>query len=227
MHLAIINCSPRTKAKSNTNIIIGAFAEGYIRSGNTVEVHHLSELSKWEEIRNAFLQNENILMAIPLFVECIPGIMIEFLDTLEPKDPGAPNKTQLSFLLQGGFAEASQLRCGEQYLEQLPAYFNCEYGGTLIKGNMFVTHMLPGEAAKKTVAPFIEMGEVFAADGRFIKEKSDRFAAPEYFSKRFIAFSNLTSPLKKLFFDIFFGRMGCQGKLSAKPYQAYLSEKSK
>jgi len=140
MHLIIINCSPRVKAKSNTNIIVSAFVNGFINQGNTAEVHHLSEMGKWDEIRSAFYNNENILMALPLYVECIPGIMIEFIETLSPKtNVEGQFKTKLSFLLQGGFAEASQLRCGEKYLEQLPEFLNCSYGGTLIKGNMFIT----------------------------------------------------------------------------------------
>lgn len=39
------------------------------------------------------------------------------------------NNTQLSFILQGGFAEGCQYRCGEQFLEKLPSYLGCSYGG--------------------------------------------------------------------------------------------------
>ena len=223
MHLLIINCSPRLKKNSNTNLIINAFSEGYIKQNNTVEIYHLSEIGKWEEIRQAFYKNDNILMAIPLYVECIPGIMIEFLDTLSPKEQVKDQpKTVLSFILQGGFAEASQLRCGEQYLEKLPAFLNCDYGGTLIKGNMFITHMMPSPTANNIVAPFKEMGENFAQDGTFIKSKVDQFAAPEFFSKPYCAFFTMFIPFQKLFFHTFFKKKGCKGKLAAKPYQKYL-----
>lgn len=227
MNLLIINCSPRVKTKSNTNIIIRAFAEGYTKQGNTTEIYHLSELGKWDEIRDAFYRNENVLMALPLFVECIPGVMIEFLETLTPKTntEGQP-KTKLSFLLQGGFSEASQLRCGERYLELLPGFLNCEYAGTLIKGNMFITHMLPVATANKMVSPFTQMGEVLAKDGKFDKEKVDKFAAPEYYSKGFILLHTLLRPLNKLFFDIFFKKNGCTGSLSAQPYKNYMIQKN-
>jgi hypothetical protein len=213
-------------AKSNTNIIVQAFAEGYTKKGNTVDIYNLSEYGKWEIIREAFYSYENILFALPLFVECIPGIMMEFLETLSPKinTEGQP-KTKLNFLLQGGFSEASQLRCGERYLEQLPGFLNCEYGGTLIKGSMFITHMLHDAAAKSMVAPFTEMGEAFAKDGKFEKEKVDKFAAPEYYSKRFIILHTILSPINKLFFIIFFKRNGCHGSLSAQPYKKECSQK--
>ncbi|MDF2944647.1 MAG: hypothetical protein K0S01_3505 [Herbinix sp.] len=226
MNLLIINCSPRVKAKSNTNIIVRAFADGYTKQGNTVEIYNLSELGKWDEIRVAFYNHENILMALPLFVESIPGIMLEFLETLSPKSnsEGQP-KTKLSFLLQGGFSEASQLRCGERYLEQIPGFLNCEYGGTLIKGSMFIIHMLPETSSKQMVSPFIEMGEVFAIDGKFDKEKVNKFAAPEYYSKRFILLHTLLSPLNKLFFAIFFKKNGCLGSLTAQPYKKMCFQK--
>lgn len=224
MRLLIINCSPRVKEKSNTNIIINAFSEGYKKDGSTVEICHLSETKNWDSIRRAFYENENILMAVPLYVECIPGIMIEFLESLHPKqeEAGQP-KTNLAFILQGGFAEASQLRCGERYLEKLPGYLNCSYAGTLIKGNMFITHMMPEEAAAKIVRPFRQMGETFAEKHHFDKEEASQFAAPEYFSKSFQLFFTLITPFRKLLFDIFFKKHGCKGKLTAKPYQKFLS----
>lgn len=223
MHLLIINCSPRTKSKSNTKMIVEAFAKGYTLQGNTVEIFHLSERKSWDKIRNAFYVNKNILMAIPLYVECIPGIMIEFLESLSPKTyrQGEEN-TRLAFLLQGGFSEASQLRCGEKYLEMLPGYLNCDYNGTLIKGNMFAAHMLPVQAGEKLVEPFSEMGKVFARDQRFQKDKVNAFAEPEFYTKGSILFQTIISPLQKMFFNIFFKKMGCKGSLRAKPYKKYL-----
>ncbi len=224
MHLLIINCSPRVKAKSNTNIVVNAFAEGYTKEKNTVEIYHLSELGKWEEIRRAFYRNENILMAIPLYVECIPGILIEFLESLDPGEVNAGGGRMLSFILQGGFPEASQLRCGEKYLEKLPSFLNCAYGGTLIKGNLFITHMMPKETADKMVAPFIQMGAAFARNNGFSKEEANRFAAPEFLSKPSVVISTLFGPLKKVFFNIFFHKNGCRGKLTDRPYEKYLHE---
>ena len=134
MHLVIINASPRVEAKSNTARIIRTFVRGFEESGNTTEVWHLSDKKQWTGAKEAYEKNSNILFALPLYVESVPGIMLEFLETLQPKKEDG---TKMSFILQGGFAEASQLRCGEAYLEILPSYFNCEYNGTLIKGDNF------------------------------------------------------------------------------------------
>lgn len=221
MHLVIINCSPRTVAKSNTNLILQSFIKGYTSQGNTVELYHLSKRQTWSDIQQAYEENSHILMAIPLFVECIPGLMMQFLESLTPK---TDHQTTLSFLLQGGFTEASQLRCCEQYLQQLPSQLGCQYGGTLIKGGMFITHMMPKQTQEQMTQPFYEMGTTFANDGCFIKEKADTFAGEEYSSKSTILLFTIIGPIQRLFFERFFKNRGCQTKLSAKPYENNLSK---
>lgn len=134
MHLVIISGAARPQAKSNTAKIIAAFQKGYAESGNTTEVYYLSDRRQWAAAEKAFQENTNILIALPLYVENIPGILLEFLSGLQPKKtPG----TRLAFLLQGGFPEASQSRCCEAFLEALPPQLGCAYAGTLIKGDMF------------------------------------------------------------------------------------------
>lgn len=223
MHLTVISCTPRIKKYSNTNKIINSFLKGFKKKGNTAKVYYLSERETWEEIRKAFYKENNILFAIPLYVECVPGIMLEFLETLTPKQyQGKEKRTKISFLLQGGFEEASQLRCGEAYLEKLPAYLNCDYGGTLIKGGMFVLRMMEEKDLGGRLEGFEKMGVIFAKKGRFVKEQVTEFAKPEYFSKPFILFYTLMIPVEKLLFRKFAKQFGCTESLSAKPYQKYV-----
>ncbi|MDD5921310.1 MAG: hypothetical protein PUC57_08320, partial [Oscillospiraceae bacterium] len=77
--------------------------KGFDGNGNTAEVWYLSDRRQWKQAANAFAQNDRILIAFPLYVENIPGILLEFLSGLTPKQtPG----TKLAFLIQGGFPEA-------------------------------------------------------------------------------------------------------------------------
>ena len=216
MHLVIINASPRVEAKSNTARIIRTFLKGFEKDGNTAEVWHLSDKKQWENAKEAYEKNSNILFAIPLYVENIPGIMLEFLETLQPKKEAG---TKMSFILQSGFAEASQLRCGEAYLEILPSYFNCEYNGTLIKGNNFAPAWLPEKQANKMVAHYEKMGLSFAQKGTFDKEEVNKFAAPEYFSKKEICLFNCTNWLQKMIIRHIAKKNGCKRPLDDKPYQ--------
>ena len=216
MHLAIINASPRVEAKSNTARIIRTFLKGFEKDGNTAEVWHLSDRKQWENAKEAYEKNSNILFAIPLYVENIPGIMLEFLETLQPKKEAG---TKMSFILQSGFAEASQLRCGEAYLEILPSYFNCEYNGTLIKGNNFAPAWLPEKQANKMVAHYEKMGLSFAQKGTFDKEEVNKFAAPEYFSEKEICLFNCTNWLQKMIIKHIAKKNGCKRPLDDKPHQ--------
>jgi len=219
MNLLMISCTPRMKEKSNTDKILEEFKKGYEANGNTTETFYLYKRNEWETIRKKFYENDNVLFALPLYVECIPGIMAEFLESLKPKQK---SNTKIGFLLQGGFGEASQLRCCESYLETLPSLLGCEYNGTLLKGNMFAVSFMNGKIRKQLVDPFYNMGKYYAQNNYFNKEVVNDFAKPEYFSKKIIFLNNVLSPLKKLFFKVFFKKLGCKGSLNDKPYQNYV-----
>lgn len=217
MHLVIISGAARSKAKSNTAKIIDAFREGYEEKGNTTETWYLSDRSQWAEAADAFERNENILIAFPLYVENIPGILLEFLSGLQPKkQPG----TKLAFLQQGGFPEGCQGRCCEKYLEMLPAQLGCSYGGTLLKGDMFGIGLMNGEERKKILFSFTEMGRYYAETEYFHKTVADRFAAPEHMPKsQIIVYHLLFKYISRFFMDSIAKKLGCKGKLDDAPYE--------
>jgi hypothetical protein len=221
MSLAIFNCSPRAKSASNTTKILKAFVKGYETDGNQADVNYLQDRTRWEEYRRIFYESNEMIFAMPLFVECIPGIFMEFLEFLEPKVYEAEKaKTRIAFILQGGFAEANQLRTGEHYLEMLPGYLNCEYAGTLIKGNMFGLALVPEDTVSKMVQPFVEMGKVYGGTHRFDKEKVTAFAAPEHFSKSKVVFMDIIiRTMGKIAFNKVSRNMGAKEKLDIRPYQ--------
>ncbi len=143
--------------------------------------------------------------------------MLEFLETLQPKKEAG---TKMSFILQGGFGEASQLRCGEAYLEMLPSYFNCEYNGTLIKGDNFGLSWVPKGMAEKMAAHYEKMGRSFAEKETFYKEEVSEFAAPEYFSEKEIRqYKHIGKWIQKALFNYIAKKNGCKKPLDDKPYQ--------
>ena len=215
MHLVIISGAARPQAKSNTARIIAAFGQGYEESGNTIESYYLSDRRQWAAAEKAFRENTNILIALPLYVENVPGILLEFLSGLQPKKtPG----TKLSLLLQGGFPEASQSRCCEAFLETLPAQLGCEYAGTLIKGDMFGAGLVGEKDREKMLAPFRSMGREFARRGRFEKSAVDAFAAPEYMSEKQIrGYNRFGMHISRFFMRHIAKKLGCKEKLDARP----------
>lgn len=178
MHVVIINGSPRVEKYSNTEKIIDAFAEGLAEEGVSFERYAISNKNNWEKAKTAYIDNTEIIFALPLYVESAPGILLEFLETLPLKD----KNTRISFILQGGFAEAGQLRCGEAFLKKLPEYLGTSYGGTLIKGDNFGIRVVEHEDVIKITKPYKEMGKAFVKENGFKEETVNKFAGPEYFS---------------------------------------------
>ena len=217
MHLVIISGATRPQSKSNTAKVITAFQKGFEANGNTTEVWYLSDRRQWKRAANAFEQNDHILIAFPLYVENIPGILLEFLSGLTPKQtPG----TKLAFLIQGGFPEASQSRCCEAFLETLPAQLGCDYAGTLIKGDMFGTSRVDDKTREKMLAPFTQMGRTFAQTGSFEKVAVDAFAGPEYMPEKQIRMYNRVGKhISRFFMGHIARKLGCKEKLDARPYE--------
>ena len=123
-----------------------------------------------------------------------------------------------AFLLQGGFPEASQSRCCEAFLETLPPQLGCEYAGTLIKGDMFGIGLVDEKNQNKMLAPFTQMGRVFASSGRFEKSAVDAFAAPESMSKKQMrAYNLLGKHISRFFMGHIAKKLGCKEKLNARP----------
>ena len=177
MHVLIINGSPRVKKYSNTNAILEKFTEGLRENGASFEQYEISDRGSWDRIRQAFDRNTVILIALPLYVECIPGLLMEFLETLTPKSDGS----KMAFLLQGGFMEGVQLRCGEAYLKILAGKLGCAYMGTLVKGDNFMIRFFEGEWREKVTDPYADMGREYAVNGDFNSKACKKFTGHEKF----------------------------------------------
>ena len=177
-HLVILNGSPRVQKFSNTDKIIHSFVKGLDEAGITWELHNLSNRKEWDSAREAFLTHERILIAFPLYVECIPSMMLEFLGTLpsERKQPA-----QLSFLLHGGMDEGNEFRFCERILQRLPEQLGCSYGGTLIHGGSFGIRTREDAVKAKIVAPYEKMGRIFAQSGNFFIPEAKKFTGPEQY----------------------------------------------
>ncbi len=215
MHVLIINGSPRIKKFSNTDMILKEFTKGMCENGDTFTQYEISDKSNWDIIRNAYDESDNILIALPLYVECIPGLLMEFLETLTPKTGNA----KMSFILQSGFSEGVQLRCGEAYLEKLAGYLGCTYGGTLVKGGNFEIRFLNDENRSKATSPYAEMGREFSANGNFNSDKCKAFTGPEILPapvRLLVGFFFKTAVRKSFEKDA--ASLGCERPLDYRPY---------
>ena len=215
-HLVIINGSPRVAKFSNTDKIIHSFVKGLEEAGITWELRNLSSRKEWETAREAFLSHERILIAFPLYVECMPSMMLEFLETLpsERKQPA-----QLSFLLHGGMDEGNEFRFCERILQGLPAQLGCSFGGTLIHGGSFGIRTREDAVKAKIVAPYEKMGRLFAQNGNFLIPEAKKFTGPEQYPwlvRKMVSLLFLKKVNKG--FEDFAKSWGCTRPLDDKPY---------
>ena len=215
-HLVIINGSPRVAKFSNTEKIIHSFAKGLEEAGVTWELHHLSNRNEWDSAREAYLDNKRTLIAFPLYVECVPSLMLEFLATLPVV---RQQQGELSFLLHGGMDEGYEFRFCERILQGLPAQFGCSYGGTLIRGGSFGIRTREPAIKAKIIAPFEKMGHLFAQNGNFLSQEVKKFAGPEQYPWLVRKMVSLLF-LKKVNgeFEQFAKDWGCTRPLDDKPY---------
>lgn len=221
MHVIIINGSPRTSQLSNTNKILQAFIRGYEAEGNTCELYSLSKRSEWDAAREAYLKNEKIIFALPMYVESIPSLMLEFLDSL-PTERQQP--AELSFIVHGGFDEGYQFRLCERLLMSITMQFGCAYGGCLIKGGSFMLRLFGDNEVEKMTKPYIKMGRSYASYGNFLTPDSLKFTGPERYPW---LVRQLTGIILKLIanrkFEQFARDWGCNTRLDI---QVYKSEQS-
>ena len=219
-HVVILNGSPRVKKNSNTNKIIDSFSEGLQEAGITHKLYSLSNRTEWDEAREAFMTNEHIIIALPLFVECLPSLLLEFLSTL-PTERIQPAK--LSFILHSGFDEGHQLRLGEKFLKSLAPQLGCIYGGTLVKGGSFMLRMRDNSYIKKMtdkmLAAYATMGRSFALNGNFLTTDAQKFTGDEQNPWLGRSLFNLVIyRIVKRNFDRFAKEWGCTRPLDDKPY---------
>lgn len=220
MHVVIINGSPRVQKNSNTDIIIQSFGKGLRESGSTYELYSLSNRKEWDAAREAFSGHDQIVFALPLYVECVPALMLEFLESLpvERKQPA-----QMSFILHGGFDEGRQFRLCERFLQSLPEQFGCTFGGCLIQGGSFLIRFRDDDKMKKVmdkkIDSYITMGQSFVAQGNFLTPEARKFTGPEK-NPAFVhlLFKLYIKRLVRSNFEHFAEQWGCTRPLDDKPY---------
>lgn len=224
MHYTIFNCSPNSEKRSSSACIAN-WLKTTLESDDygsleteivSADIFYLNKKKEWDKCSEAFYESENAIFVLPLYVEGVPGIFLEFLDRL---DQSRKNNGIMSFVLQGGFEEASQLRTAEKFLQTLPSYFNCQYGGTLLRGGMFGMAFMRGDKFKKQIeAKYIEAFQSYKNKKIFDENTAKLFAGKEHYSKSMIVLARLTKPLNRIAWSVMGKKLGAIGRLSNKPY---------
>ncbi len=176
MKLAIFNGSPRNK-KSNSKILIDHFLTGYNKiCPDPVSIHYLADREQKEDRKEIFRNAEEVIIIFPLYTDCMPGIVKEFIETIA--EIKLTQSKKIGFIVQSGFPEVIHSVYIERYLEKLTKRLKCEYLGTIIKGGVEGIQIMPAWTTKKLFGKFQNLGEHFAKNMIFSPEIQEELRKP-------------------------------------------------
>jgi hypothetical protein len=177
MRLTVFNGSPKAK-RGNTEILVGDLIRGFTEvDGTSVEVHYLNTESRRQEAARAFAESEVALICLPLYHHAMPGIVMTWLEMLEPLD--AEQNGKLGFLVQSGLPEARQSRCVARILEKMPARLGCTHVGTMVRGGVEAMQFAPDFMFRRMRRTLVDLGRQLATNGRFDPKTIARLAGRE------------------------------------------------
>lgn len=179
MRLIIVNGSPRGK-NGNTGTLLNSLVDGFQINKNTShELYYLSKNS-YQTIIQAINDADVLLLALPLYVSSMPGMVKDFIEHLSSLCNNHSNPT-IGFIIQSGFPEAIQSRSLEKYFEKLSERLRCKYLGTIIKGHCGTT--LASGGRDHLLTSFYNLGKTLGESGKFDAGIIQELAQPEQFSK--------------------------------------------
>jgi multimeric flavodoxin WrbA len=176
MNTIIINGSPKGKSKKCNSQI---FAEEFVRNMKTpceirtIANSDLKELARYAETF------DSIIIILPLYIHSMPGIVMKFIEELEPQAAFGKN---LGFIIQAGFMETSQERFVERYFESLTKRLNYNYLGTVSKGQAAAIYMYP-KMFEKVLKLVNNLGSTFEETHAFDSEIVKQLGKPYEISK--------------------------------------------
>ena len=183
MKLTCINGSPRGQS-SNSKVLLGKFLEGFrsVENGYSIGEVYLKGGKNDATALTALQSSDIVLFAFPLYTDSMPGIVKEFIETLDPKSFDNPS-LKLGFLVQSGFPEGHHSVYVQRYLDKLARRLGVEYLGTIIKGGVEGLQVQPGWMTRY-LELFYELGQQFALDLTFNPAILEKLKKPEHLNRR-------------------------------------------
>jgi hypothetical protein len=133
MKLIVFNGSPRG-IHSNTGALLRPFLEGFTSAGdNSYELALLIRRKQSAGFVRLFQEAEHVLLAFPLYFDAMPGLVKDFIESLEPLC-GRVDNPSIAFFVHSGYPEATHAGFLEPYLARLAERLGCQYQGTVIQG---------------------------------------------------------------------------------------------
>lgn len=171
MKTIILNGSPKGNSeKSNTRI----FAQEFVRNmQNPCEIRTIAA-ADYQELTRYIQGFDSVIIMLPLYIHAMPGIVMKFIEMLEPAET---DDKYMGFIVQAGFIESSQHRFIEPYFKALAKQLNCNYLGTVSKGEAAGIYMYPN-MFKKVFRLLNDLGSTYEQTHTFDTEIVKELATP-------------------------------------------------
>jgi len=180
--LAVINGSPHGK-NGNTNIMLDNFISGFKENeGNFYSIDYLMNNKDLVALTKSLGEADIVLIAYPLYTDCMPGIVKEFIEALQDFR-FKKNNPAICFLIQCGFPETKQLRAVERYHIKLAKRLNFNYKGTIAKGGGEGLKQMPARLTRKLYNNLFEIGKIFGNTGELNAMLLKKIAGKEKYGK--------------------------------------------
>lgn len=163
MKTIVINGSPKGR-NGNTEVFIQNFMSGMKYE---VEVKRIVEEDN-EELSNLVMEYDSIILALPLYIHSMPGIVMRFIEHLKANTKDKPK--YIGFIIQCGFPEGSQCEYLVRYFKSLAEELNLEYLGALIRGDAAGINMMPEFMTRKLFMNLKRLGEIYEQTHRLDEE---------------------------------------------------------
>jgi len=177
LNTIILNGSPKGKTKQSNSQI---FAEHFIKEmQNPCEIKSIAgndpkELARYVACFDA------IIIILPLYIHAMPGLVMKFIEELEPASSEGKN---IGFILQAGFMETAQHKYVQPYFRHLAEQLNYTYLGTVSKGEAAGIYMYP-KMFKKVLKLVSELGAAYestqAFDDTIVKKLSKPYELSQF-----------------------------------------------
>ncbi len=179
MKRLLLNGSPRG-AQSNSRLILSWLLEGMETADAAIKTdsYDLAKPSAREAGFGAFLDADEVVIALPLYTDSVPGIVKDFIDRLASADSAKLKGKRLAFIIQSGFPESIHSETAAAYLERLCARIGAIHCGTIIKGGVEGIRIRPEASYAGFKQNIISAGKALALEGQFPQDIVKALARP-------------------------------------------------
>ncbi len=178
MKRLLLNGSPRGK-DGNSRRILTWIAQGLEQAGiRGLPIVDLAPDPTRAASVQAFLDADEVVLALPLYTDSMPGIVKGFLETVARADKTRLQGKRIAFIIQSGFPEGIHTEALGSYLARLCERIGFIHLGTLRKGGVEGIRMMPARSVAKIQARFVKAGHELGVRGSFSPESIHAMAEP-------------------------------------------------